>query len=388
MATNTTANAKLAQLIPIYYERRMLERLTPQLMFQQFGEKKPLPKNEGSSVYWHRWNTTKMGRMIAESGAGVSQGLSATRVSATLMLIGHHAKVTTYIDMVSINSVVQGAIDLFADSAALTVDFVTSRFLLWKLTSVSATIQVSSAAGYVGDYWMAMSSQAALTKWGCSTLSANKWQTHVYHINDLTTKLKSLSGGCPGGASCTAWTPNILRQIALKLKVKNALRFDDGYFKLIMHPDMIHQLRSSSAFIDLHKYVETGAATFQKGTLRSGTERGLVGFLEGFKIYESTEAPMFSTSGVLGGVANGKRAQVSAYGGGRLYFNFAFGKGAYGVTDFDGGIRTFIKTPGPSSTDNPLDLYSTVGYRAIFTAKVLDTNCCMWVVNGRPTTVG
>ena len=386
MATITSTN--LSKLIPIYYEKKMLERLTPQLFYHQFGEKKALPKREGQSVYWHRWNDVKMGRMIAESGAGAGEAVSATRVSASLLLIGHHAKVTTYIDMVSINSIVQGAIDLFADSSAKTVDFVTSRYLLWKLTSVSATIQVSSAAGYIGDLWYTLSSQAKMTAIGCSTLSATKWQAPVYCINDLSKRTYSMSSGCAGGASGTAWSPTILRQIALKLKVKNALRFEDGYYKLIMHPDMVHQLRSSSAFIDLHKYVESGASTFQKGTLRQGTERGLEGFLEGFKIYSSTEAPMFSTSGVLGGTANGKRTQVSAFGGGRLYFNFAFGKGAYGVTDFDGGIRTFIKTPGPSSTDNPLDLYSTVGYRAIFTAKVLNVSACMWIVNGRPTTVG
>lgn len=385
----TNSSASLSKLIPIYYERRMLERLVPNLMYWQFGEKKALPKNEGYSVYWHRWNTAKMGRMIAESGAGASEGISASRVSATLLLIGHHAKVTTYLDMVAINNVVQGAIDLFADSAALTVDFVTSRFLLWKLTSVSATIQVSSAAGYIGDLWYTLSSQAKMTAIGCSTLSATKWQAPVFCINDMTKRTYSMSAGCAGGASGTIWSPAVLRNIALKLKVKNAQRFEDGYYKLIMHPDMIHQLRSSSGYIDLHKYVETGAMTFRDGVMRGGVpERGLVGFCEGFKIYESTEAPMFSTSGVLGGTANGKRTQVSAFGGGRLYFNFAFGKGAYGVTEFDGGIRTFIKTPGPNDTSNPLNLYGTVGYRAIFTAKVLNNSACMWIVNGRPTTVG
>ena len=135
--------------------------------------------------------------------------------------------------------------------------------------------------------------------------------------------------------------------------------------------------------------METGAATFKTGTAREGNaERGLVGFCEGFKIYESTEAPMFSTSGLLGGTANGTRAAISAYGGGRFYFNFAFGKGAYGVTDFDGGIRTFIKTPGPSDTSNPLNLYGTVGYRLIYTAKVLNNSACMWIMNGKPTSTG
>ncbi len=49
----TTSNS-VASMIIDYYDRRMLERLTPQLMFKQFGVSKPLPKNEGDSIIWHR----------------------------------------------------------------------------------------------------------------------------------------------------------------------------------------------------------------------------------------------------------------------------------------------------------------------------------------------
>ena len=382
MATNTTANAKLAYLIPVYYEKRMLERLKPQLMFHQFGEKKALPKNEGNTVYWHRWNTTKMGRLIAESGAGASQMLSATRVSATLYMVGHHAAVTTYIDMVSINSVVQGAIDLFADSSAVTLDFMTSRLLLWKRASASAQFQCSAGTGYLGDDPMCLSAGRFFKTLSSTTLQAPAWS-----INDLSTRSHAISA-LAGGVSGTSWTPDIFRTIALKLKVRHAKRFADGYYKCIMHPDMVNQLRGTSAFRDYTKYVESGMASFEKGTGRKGEpERGFEGVIEGFKIYSSTEAPLFSTSGFFGGTANGNRP-LSSYGGGRLYFNFFFGQGAYGVTDFDGGIRTFIKTPGPNTTSDPLSLISTVGYRIIYTAKVLNNSACLWVVNGRPSTVG
>jgi hypothetical protein len=75
----------------------------------------------------------------------------------------------------------------------------------------------------------------------------------------------------------TAWTPNILREFVLKLKVKNAMPFEDGCFKLITHPDLINQMRSSSAFIDMYKYTQTGV--FEEGTMAKGGERGLVGVL-------------------------------------------------------------------------------------------------------------
>lgn len=384
MPTVTATN--LSRLVKIYYDKRMLERLTPQLMFHQFAVKKELPKREGDVIYWHRWNLFGLGRLLAESGAGAGRPISATRVSAQLCMFGEHAKVTTYLDMVAINSVVEGAIDLFADSAALTVDFVTARKLLYQLVSLSATLSVSSAAGYIGDRWWNLSGGTSKAR----SCSAAVFQAPVWPIADLTTRNHALSSGVQGGGAtglcARAITPFILRQLALKLKVKNALKFEDGYYKAIIHPDKVHELRSSSAFIDLHKYTESGEGLFQKGNMRSGTERGLVGVMESFKFYESTETPVFSTSGVFGGTANGTRTQPSAWGGGRFYFTFFFGRNSYGVTDFDGGVRTFIKIPGPQSTDNPLDMFSTVGYRCIMAAKVLHASACLWLISGRNAT--
>lgn len=381
MPTVTTTN--LSNIVKVYYDRRMLERLTPQLMFHQFGDRKEIPKKEGTSVYWHRWNLFTYGRNLAESGAGTARGISATRVSATLVLFGDHVKVTTYLDMVSINSVVEGAVDLFADSAALTVDFITSRQLLWRLTSLSASLQLSTANGYYGDKWQLLTGGAHV-----AAVSSTKWQAPLWHVNDLTSRNHSLSSGCkaPGATGlCSAQiTPRVLRTLALKLKVKNARKFEDGYYKAIIHPDKVHELRSSSAFIDLHKYTESMVKSVTtEGSIGGGKrEVGLVGIMEQFKFYESTEAPLLTTSGVFGGTADGRRAQPSAYGGGRFYFTFFFGKNAYGVTDFDGGVNTFIKVPGPQSTDNPLNLYSTVGYRCIMTAKILNPSACLWLISG------
>ena len=151
--------------------------------------------------------------------------MSATRVSAQLVMVGDVATITTYIDMVSINSVVEGAVDLFADSSALTVDFLTARMLLWKLTSISATLEVSSAAGILGSANYLSGAKA-------TTISATSWQAPIIYINDFSNK-HSLSSGVksPGatGLCSLSWTPAILRRAYLRLKSRNALVFDDGY---------------------------------------------------------------------------------------------------------------------------------------------------------------
>lgn len=322
------------------------------------------------------WNKFTKGRLISESAAGTSRAISATRVSAALYMIGDHAAITSYIDMVSIHSVVEGAVKMFGYSAALTWDFATARRLLWHRTSVSATLECSAATGYLG--------QSNLLS-GSLQISASKWQAPLWAAQYTTSRVHAISA-VYGGVSATLFTPAIIRAFVLKLRVKNAMPFEDGYYKCIVHPDIVNQLRGSSAFIDLNKYVESGAEAFREGNLVDGhvipggqaVEQAYEGKMEKVKFYSSTEAPMCTaTSG-----------KVSSHGNGRFYFSFLFGKYAYGVTNFDGGIRQFIKTPGPSTTNDPLSLFSTVGYRVIGAQKVLNPSACLWIVHGKPIDVG
>lgn len=304
--------------------------------------------------------------------------MSATKISANLTMIGDHAIITTFIDMVSINPVVEGAIKLYGQSAAWTLDWMIGRKLLWTRVSTSGTYEVSATNGHVGarNLLSGVATASAATA-GMATV----WNAPMYIIDDMTTRNVAFSS-MGGGLSGTIWTPSVLRKIKLKLKVKNSLPFDDGYYRAIMHPDVVNQLRGSSAYIDLHKYTESGVKTFESGNLGAGSsvrsENGLAGIMEGFKIYETPEAPYCTVT----------TTAISCNGAGYYYFSFFFAKGAYGVTDFDGGIHTYVKVPGPQSTDNPLDLYSKVGYRFIFAAKVLNPSACLWVASGKPLEQG
>ena len=53
MATVTSGN--LSKIVKSYYDRRFLERLTPNLRFKKDAVPKELPKHEGNVVVWHRF---------------------------------------------------------------------------------------------------------------------------------------------------------------------------------------------------------------------------------------------------------------------------------------------------------------------------------------------
>lgn len=357
MATVTSSG--LAVMVEHYNDRRLLETLYPNLPFHEFAEKKPLPKREGDGIKWRQWHVLKKGRLLAESGAGPGTSISARVVSAKLILLGDHGKITTYLDLISVNPVVQGAIDLFGHAGAETLNFMISRMLLWRKTSISATLECSAANAYLGE--------ANLLS-AIGTVSASQFEAPVWMVQWPASRNHAASA-LDGQDSGTTLKPSLLRSFTLKLRVKHVQPYDGRWFYCIIHPDLTNQLRGTSAFRDIMKYTPD---------MVKRVVRGEVGELEGVRFIESTAIPW----------CNVTNAKMSAHGGGRYYFSFLFGKGGYGVTELEGGVKVIVKNPGPQDTSNPLNLYSTVGYRIIATAKILNPSACLWMMHGKPSEVG
>ena len=62
-----------------------------------------------------------------------------------------------------------------------------------------------------------------------------------------------------------------------------------------------------------------------------------------------------------------------------VYSCLIIGKAAYGITILSGAEKKiYVKNPGPSSTDNPLDRFSTVGWGITFKSKILQAD---WAIN-------
>ena len=56
------------------------------------------------------------------------------------------------------------------------------------------------------------------------------------------------------------------------------------------------------------------------------------------------------------------------------YATTIFGKGFYGVTELDGGIKTIGPIEGPSKSD-PLDQTRIYGWKSNFAARMLNPSC-------------
>lgn len=150
-----------------------------------------------------------------------------------------------------------------------------------------------------------------------------------------------------------------IRQVVRTLKINKAMKFPGGLYRGIIHPYCAMDLMGNSEWLDAHRYTTSDAL-----------ERGVVGKLHGVEFVESNNPNIYTASAGFSTSLNSVAGIVST---------FFFGAHAYGVINL-GSItapKVYVKNPGANSTDNPIDMYSTVGWKMPFAAKTLNST---WVL--------
>ena len=137
-------------------------------------------------------------------------------------------------------------------------------------------------------------------------------------------------------------TVKVIQQVAAKLRGQNAPTIN-GKYVAIIHPYVAYDLMRDPEWIDAHKYANP-----------TNLYEGEIGEIAGVRFVQTTEAKIYD-GGVFG--------------------TLFLGEGAYGVTEITGGgLQTIVKQKGSAGTADPLDQRSSVGWKAIKTAKILIPN--------------
>jgi N4-gp56 family major capsid protein len=144
-----------------------------------------------------------------------------------------------------------------------------------------------------------------------------------------------------------------IRKAVATLDANKAKTFEDGYYKGIIPVDVVYDLRADSEWLDAFRY--TDAANIRNGE---------VGTLHGVRFYKTNNQLIDADAGA---------------GNVDVYSTFIVGKESYGALSLEGqpGSRIIVKKPSAGDTSNPLDMFSTLGWKAFFVAKVLNSS---WVI--------
>lgn len=187
--TSVSGQNQLSAEDKSFYERTLLERLLPELQFYKDATKKRLPKNQGRTINFRKFNSLSIpSSSLTEGTAPSGSNLSITEITATIEQEGDFVELTDLIKITGIDPVVTETSELLGEQAGKTVD---------------ARIRTKLATG-----------------------------TNVYYAGGATTRAGLES------AETKTLTGADIKKITRKLKKANAKRFSDGYYHAIISPDV------------------------------------------------------------------------------------------------------------------------------------------------------
>ena len=230
-------------------------------------------------------------------------------------------------------------------------------FVDMSTTTVSATVAEYGSAVKVGTLFELTSIDTRLAE-HIDVIAQNAGETVdeliLAALDDNGTTQNVNSAALTAIATSDIIDGSEIRKAVRTLKLNKAPKFADGSYKAIIPVSVVHDLRGDSEWLDAHRYVGNADA------IRNGE----IGMLHGVKFYETNNEQVDADAGA---------------GNVDVYSTFVFGSDAYGIVDIAGTStpKVYVKTPSGSSTDNPIDMYSTIGWKVHFAAKVLNSD---WIV--------
>lgn len=321
MSTTTFAqgsNPGLTSPMQIFYDRVFLDRAKIELRHDFGAQVKNVPMNSGKTVYFTRFTPLAVvTTALSEAANPTAVDMTASTVSATLADYGNYTTVGSLYSMTSIEEGLTEHVSVHGQNAGESID----QLIRTELASGATNVLVSTSTGGAANSTTAIS---------------------TIHTSDVLTGLE-------------------VRRAVRTLKKNKAQRFDGAVYRAIIGPDTAMDLMGNSEWLDAHRYTTSDAI-----------ERGFVGKLHGCEFVESNNQHYTLTGGF----------STSATNVANVYSNFFFGKNAYGVINL-GSIsapKVYVKNPGANSTDNPLNQFSTVGWKMPFAVKTLNAN---WLLNVR-----
>lgn len=248
-ANNTGASALSAEM-KTFYDMTLIDEATPNLVHDQFGQKRPVPKNSGKTVEFRKYATPN--KATAPLSEGVSpdpQALSVSTVSSTVSQYGRFFVLSDMLTLTSIDNNIVQAIKACGKQSGMTLDTVT-RDVLQAGTNVFYCPKINASTGAE----TAVTSRADL---------------------DGTAQL----------------TVNVVMQVVAKLRAQNAPTINGDYVAII-HPYAAYDLMRDPEWIDAHKYAAA-----------ENLYRGEIGKIAGVRFVSTSEAKIYRGTGCPSGLS-------------------------------------------------------------------------------------
>lgn len=252
------AEPGLSAEMKTFYDKTLIELASPNLVFDQLGQKRPIPAGAGKSIEFRRFNSLpKALKPITEGVTPTGSKLTVTPVTAYVDQYGDYVELTDMLELTSVDPVVVEATRQLADQAGRTVD----------------TVVRNQIMGGTNVYY-------------CPEVDEEGNETEVTARHDIT-------------EDCKLRVKDVFKAAA-QLKAMNAPTIDGSYVAVI-HPYVAYDLMQDAAgqWLDIQKYASP-----------ENILNGEIGTLGGVRFVQSSEAKIYCATNLSDA---GKELSVSAF---------------------------------------------------------------------------
>lgn len=228
----TTTDPGMSAEMKMFYNKNLIKMARPNLVHDQFGQKKPIPKNNGKEVEFRKYDSLpKADTPLTEGVTPKGQKMNVTTISAVVKQYGDFIPLSDMLIMTTLDNNIIEATDLLGDQSGRTLDSITRDVL---------------AGG-----------------------------TNVMYAGGKESRAELAEGDM--------LTVDMCFRAAALLKGMNAKKINGSYVGII-HPYVAYDIMSSPEWIDVQKY-SNATAIFE----------GEIGKIAGIRFVESTEAKIWKS---------------------------------------------------------------------------------------------
>ena len=270
----TTLLPGLSAEMKTFYDMTLIDEATSALVHDQFGQKRPIPKNGGKIIEFRKFAPlAKALTPITEGVTPDGKSLEVSTITAEVAQYGDYITQSDVLELTSLDNTILEATKLLGRQAGVTLDTVV-RDILHETTNVSYCPKADGTA---------VTSRDAL---------------------DNTCQL----------------TVKEVQKVVAKLRAQNAPTIG-GKYVAIIHPYVAYDLMRDPEWIDAHKYCKP-----------ENLYEGEIGEVAGVRFVQTTEAKIYD-GGVFGTLIFGEGAYgVTEITGGGLQ-TIVKQKGSAGTAD-------------------------------------------------------
>jgi len=233
--TTATTGNDLSVEMKTFYDKQLIRMAEPELVHDQFGQKRPIPKNGGKTIEFRKYaSLPKLTTPLSEGVTPAGQKLDATAITATVGQYGGFIELSDVLMLTAIDNNLVEATNLLASQAGRTLDTITRDIITAGTNVIYAN--------------------------GKSARSALATNTDKLTVKDI-------------------------RKAVRQLKLFNTPRIG-GYYVGIIHPDVDFDLMDDPDWKYPHQYVDT-----------ANIYNGELGSIAGVRFAETTEAKVFTAAG-------------------------------------------------------------------------------------------